>query len=44
MDNVARRISARVDGADDGMAGIGNCLPGIVRSAFLPLARLRGLE
>jgi len=38
MDNVARRISARVDGADDGMAGVGNCLPVIMRSASLPFA------
>jgi len=35
---VARRISARGDGADDDMAGAGNCPPVMVRSASLPFA------
>jgi hypothetical protein len=38
MDNVARRIRSRVDGADDGMADLGNRPPVMVRSASLPLA------
>ena len=38
MDNVARRIRSRVDGADDGMADLGNRPPVMVRSASLLLA------
>jgi hypothetical protein len=38
IDNVARHISARVDGADDDMASAGNRPPVIVRSASLPFA------